>query len=118
MASPSERCTWCGTGVEEDDGLRAYEPAGARAAVFCRLEHVVPWEMQGPHWEAGDDEAGSRGSPAPALSADATCAHCGAELTDTRVILVRHRGEHRIGDGFCGADHMGQWAKAGGRWAP
>ena len=33
-------------------------------------------------------------------------------------MLVRHRGEHRIADDFCSADHMLEWAKAGGRWAP
>ena len=30
--------------------------------------------------------------------------------------LVRHRGEHRIADGFCSVDHMADWAKSGGRW--
>jgi hypothetical protein len=34
-----------------------------------------------------------------------------------RVVLVRHRGEHRIPDAFCSPDHMSEWAKAGGRWA-
>lgn len=106
-----ERCSWCGEAVEADDGLRAYEPSGARRAVFCRLEHLVPWEMQGAHWEADRD-------PSPdASDAEALCAHCGAELGDTRVLLVRHRGEHRIADGFCSADHMAAWAKSGGRWA-
>jgi hypothetical protein len=32
------------------------------------------------------------------------------------VLLIRHRGEHRIADAFCGADHLLEWAKAGGRW--
>jgi hypothetical protein len=31
---------------------------------------------------------------------------------------VRHRGEHRIPDAFCSPDHMGAWARKGGRWAP
>ena len=31
-------------------------------------------------------------------------------------LLVRHRGEHRISDGFCSVDHLADWAKAGGRW--
>ena len=44
------------------------------------------------------------------------CAHCGAVLGDVYVLLVRHRGEHRIRDAFCSADHMAEWAKAGGRW--
>jgi hypothetical protein len=107
----SERCTWCGTGVEADDGFRLYEPAGDRRAVFCRLEHVVPWAIQGPHWEAGElDEP-------PAVQGTArTCAHCGRELGDVHVLLVRHRGENRIPDDFCSVDHLLEWAKAGGRW--
>jgi hypothetical protein len=103
-----ERCSWCGVPVEADDGLRAYEPAGERRAVFCRLEHLVPWEIQGPHWEAGEP---------PATPPPETCSACGAELGDTRVVLVRHRGEHRIADGFCSSGQMAAWAKAGGRWA-
>ena len=50
----SETCTWCGAGVEGDDGFRLYEPAGARRAAFCRLEHVIPWAIQGAHWEPGE----------------------------------------------------------------
>ena len=83
-------CSWCGAAIEADDGYRAYEPAGERAAAFCRLEHVVPWAIRGAHWEAGAAPAGS-----PALEA-ARCSHCEAELGDVRVLLVRHRGEHRI----------------------
>ena len=105
-----ERCSWCGVEVEADDGFRAYEPAGERRAVFCRLEHLIPWEMQGPAWDAGAlDESETHQVE--------TCSHCGADLTDTHVLLVRHRGEHRIADGFCSADHMVSWAKAGGRYA-
>ena len=50
----NETCTWCGAEVEPDDGFRAYEPAGERRAVFCRLEHLIPWSLQGAHWEAGE----------------------------------------------------------------
>jgi hypothetical protein len=104
-------CSWCGVDVGADEGFRATEPAGERRAVFCRLEHVVPWAIQGAHWEPGrllgpDD-------PDEALG---RCAHCGVALEDGRVLLIRHRGEHRIADGFCGVDHLLQWAKAGGRW--
>ncbi len=107
----AESCTWCGTSVEDDDGFRLYEPAGDRRAVFCRLEHVIPWAIQGPHWEAGElDE------PRTAESAPRTCAHCGRELGDVHVLLVRHRGENRILDDFCSVDHLLEWAKAGGRW--
>ena len=45
-----------------------------------------------------------------------SCAWCEAALGDTHVTLVRVRGRHRIPDGFCGAGHLLEWAKAGGRW--
>ena len=101
-------CTWCGAPVPPDDGLRAYEPAGARRAVFCRLEHVVPWAIRGAYWEAGDEAVDAEIAP--------ECAHCAAPLGDAPVLLVRARGEHRIGDGFCSVEHLLEWAKAGGRW--
>ncbi len=110
--SASERCTWCGATVDRDDGHRAREEPGARSAVFCRLEHVVPWAMQGPHWEAGEPHA----APLVQDSLNA-CARCDQPLADVRVTLVRHRGEHRIPDAFCSVDHMAEWAKAGGRYA-
>jgi hypothetical protein len=110
MSAPGERCTWCGVAVERDDGFRLYEPAGGRQAVFCRLEHVVPWAIQGAHWEAAGLEESSLDVGA------VTCAWCERQLDDLDVVLVRHRGEHRIRDDFCGVDHLLEWAKAGGRW--
>lgn len=107
----AERCTWCGVEVGGDEGYRVAEQAGERLAVFCRLEHVVPWAIQGPHWEAGTLRQQPREEPA--LS---ECAHCGAALDDTRVLAVRHRGEYRIADAFCTTDHLRSWAAAGGRW--
>ena len=109
--SPTEPCTWCGNDVEPDDGFRAYEPAGERRAVFCRLEHVVPWTIQGPHWEAG-----TLTEPSNVAQEVTECAQCGARLGEVSVLLVRHRGEARVPDGFCSVDHLAQWAKAGGRW--
>ncbi len=107
----AEPCTWCGAAVEHDDGFRAYEPAGERRAVFCRLEHIIPWSIQGPHWEAGAlTEPSTIHDDAP------RCSHCGEPLGEVRVLLVRHRGEARIPDGFCSVDHLADWAKAGGRW--
>jgi hypothetical protein len=107
----TEQCTWCGTAVEPGDGFRAYEPTGERRAIFCRLEHVIPWSIQGAHWDAGTlTEPVSLDEGAP------RCSHCGAELTDAHVLLVSHRGEHRVADGFCSVDHLNEWAKAGGRW--
>lgn len=107
-----DACSWCGEPVEEDEGFRACEPDGERRAVFCRLEHVVPWVIQGAHWSPGsilddDDDADGLG----------TCVRCGADLDARRVLLVRHRGPHRIADAFCGTAHLLDWAKAGGRWA-
>jgi hypothetical protein len=107
-----ERCSWCGVDVDPDDGFRAAEEAGERFAVFCRLEHVVPWAMQGPYWDPGTLTTPPREDPELAR-----CAQCGAAVDDRRVLLVRHRGEHRIADAFCGTDHLLAWAKAGGRWA-
>jgi hypothetical protein len=107
---PTEPCTWCGRAVEREDGYRAGEVPGARRAVFCRLEHVIPWTIQGPHWEPGELQ-----EPSAAGNLDA-CAHCGERLSDVYVLLVRHRGEHRIPDAFCSVDHLAAWAKAGGRW--
>ena len=104
-------CDWCGEEVEPDDGFRAAEPAGERYAVFCRLEHVVPWVISGAHWEAGN-----LSEPLPADEELDHCAHCGELVDDARVLLIRHRGEHRIADAFCGPTHLMEWAKAGGRW--
>jgi hypothetical protein len=103
----NDRCTWCGREVEPGDGYRAGELPGARRAVFCRLEHVVPWAIQGAKWEAGEIEE------PPGLG---SCAQCGEQLSDVRFVLIRHRGEHRIPDAFCSVDHMADWAKSGGRW--
>jgi hypothetical protein len=107
----AEKCSWCGALVDESDGFRAYEVVGERRAVFCRLEHVVPWTIQGPHWEPGELT-----EPKNIDAAAQTCAHCGRPLDDVHVLLVRHRGEHRVADDFCSADHLAEWAKTGGRW--
>ncbi|MEY2533938.1 MAG: hypothetical protein QOF29_1848, partial [bacterium] len=47
------QCSWCGVDVGRDEGFRASEPEGERRATFCRLEHIVPWAIQGAHWEPG-----------------------------------------------------------------
>jgi hypothetical protein len=107
----ADGCTWCGQAVDVDDGFRLYEPAGDRRAAFCRLEHVVPWGIQGAHWEAGEMT-----EPASIDEGATSCSQCGKELGEVRVLLVRHRGEHRIPDAFCSVDHLLEWAKAGGRW--
>jgi hypothetical protein len=109
--SSTSRCSWCGAPLEPDEGYRAAEQAGERQAAFCRLEHVVPWVMQGAFWEPGLPAE----PPPPGIDLTA-CAECGGELDDARIVLVRHRGEHRVGDAFCGADHLMRWARAGGRY--
>ena len=71
----------------------------------------MPWSIQGAHWEPGAL------AESPDLgSGPSVCSHCDAELGDVRVLLVRHRGDHRVADSFCSVEHMNDWAKAGGRW--
>jgi hypothetical protein len=103
-------CSWCGVAVPAGEGYRAWEPAGARGATFCRLEHVVPWGIRGAAWAPAGEP------PAEALEPRA-CGHCGGALGDAPVLLVRERGEHRIADGFCSTPHLLEWAKSGGRYA-
>jgi hypothetical protein len=107
----SAECTWCGTAVGEDDGFRVGQPEGEHLAVFCRLEHVVPWILQGPTWEDGRIVAS--GEPDDALG---RCAQCGDPLGAERVLVVRHRDRHRIADAFCRLEHLLDWAKGGGRY--
>src|SRR4051794_19461699 len=76
-AGAGEQCTWCGARVDREDGYRIAESPGERRAVFCRLEHVVPWALQGAHWMAGTPEEPSH--VADGLDA---CAHCGEPLGD------------------------------------
>src|SRR5213082_3116029 len=101
VASPdttrsAERRTRCSEAVERADGYRLSESPGQRAAAFCRLEHVVPWAIQGAHWDPGEL------TEPPGIDQGALhCSQCGAELGEVRVICVRHRGEHRVPDAFC-----------------
>jgi hypothetical protein len=108
MPPESTRCSWCDQPLAADDGWRVGELPGDRRAAFCRLEHVVPWALQGAHWEPGAVDP----DDAPVEH----CSHCGERLGEVRVLAVRHRGSHRIPDGFCSADHLAEWAKSGGRW--
>ena len=67
--------------------------------------------MQGPAWEAGELT-----EPPGTDATISACSHCEAALGEVHVLLVRHRGEFRIADGFCSVDHLQEWATAGGRW--
>ena len=105
-----EPCTWCGNEVEPGDGFRAYEPA-RRAA-----RGVLPARARDPLVDPGcplgrghaDRAAVSRSGRDPLLPDRQ------AELTDTHVLLVRHRGEHRVAHVFCSVDHMTAWARQAG----
>jgi hypothetical protein len=68
--------------------------------------------MQGAHWEPG-----TIAEPPGLADALDSCAHCGEPLADVWLLLVRHRGEHRIPDAFCSVGHLTEWAKGGGRYA-
>jgi len=104
-----ERCAWCGVGIHPDEGFRLAGRDGAPQVAFCRLEHVVPWAMRKPDWHGGpcgEEEIEGLGR----------CAHCAEPLGEEHIVLVRHRGQHRIGDAFCEVSHLLAWAKAGGRY--
>ena len=109
VACVSEPCTWCRVPVGDDDGFRLAAPGGR--AVFCRLEHVVPWAMSGATFDPAARESEDESDLGLGV-----CAQCGADLEADAVLLVRHRGRHRIGDGFCDVAHLSSWAKHGGRF--
>ena len=75
--------------VPPGDGFRAAEHPGARHAVFCRLEHVVPWSIQGAHWDAGEPD-----EPAGVAAPGSKCAHC--EAADRRGPRPAHAPPRRI----------------------
>lgn len=108
-------CSWCRRPVAADEGYLVYAPGQGRQASFCRLEHVIPWVIRGARWPADqpEDEAPETPDQEPAPTA---CSHCGRPLADGRILLVHHRGRHRIVDGFCDVEHMRAWVSAGGRW--
>ena len=90
------KCTWCGNPVEPTDGFRLGEHAGDRGAVFCRLEHVVPWAMQGAHWEAGEplepagtDSTTSAPTAAPSSARRHCCWSATAASTGSRTASAR-----------------------------
>jgi hypothetical protein len=107
-AQSTDSCSRCGEPVGPGDGWRLHELPGDRRAAFCRLEHIVPWVVQGARWDAG---GGDHPPEAPG-----ECARCGARLGEVRVVAVHRRGPHEIVDAFCSVDHLADWAKSGGRW--
>jgi hypothetical protein len=104
-----ELCSWCGAAVEVGEGYRVAALGDKRGAVFCRLEHVVPWAIQGARWDQGTTRE-------PLADVPGLCSECGAQVGEEGIVLVRRRGEHRIPDAFCSVEHALAWAKAGGRW--
>ena len=72
---------------------------------------MVPWAIQGAHWDAGP-----MAEPDRVAVGQLACSHCGRELHEVHVLVVRHRGPNRVPDHFCSVDHLLEWAKAGGRW--
>ena len=106
----SKRCSLCGEAIEPGDGFHLSEPAGERRAAFCRLEHVVPWALQGAHWQPGTIPR-----PPGLEESLASCSQCGAPLPDVYVLLVQHMGERGVPDAFCSVDHLADWAREGGR---
>jgi hypothetical protein len=101
---------WCKRAVDREEGWRLHERPGGRYAVFCRLEHVVPWSIQGGRLEDERPEGVEEpGPPGP-------CAECGAAPDGEWLTLVRHREGHRIEDFFCSIEHLAAWAKGGGRY--
>jgi hypothetical protein len=106
-----ERCSWCGVHVEADDGFRVGEPESERRAVFCRLEHIVPWLMRGAVWEPGSPLA-----PGDDPDGLGRCAWCAGPLDERHIMVIRHRGQHRIADALCSSEHLLAWSKGGGRW--
>jgi hypothetical protein len=105
-----ESCFWCKRAVDREDGWRLHERPSGRYAVFCRLEHVVPWSIQGARLETEHPADAEETGPPEA------CAECGTAPDGQWLTLVRHREGHRIEDFFCSVDHLASWAKAGGRW--
>ena len=104
----SVKCSWCGVPVDVGDGYRLAEEPGARSAVFRRRSTSCHGRSRG--------RTGSRAKSTWTAATVDRCAHCDEPLGEVRVVLVRHRGAHRIPDGFCSVDHLRAWAAAGGRW--
>jgi len=107
MTQPSgERCSWCGAAGRTPMTASARSSAeGERRAVFCRLEHVVPWLIRGAHWEPAISPSRRPSSKRSTVARTATASLRAA------VLLFRHRGEHRIADGFCEPDHLLEWRR-------
>ena len=100
--------SWCGRSSPTTASAPTSPPASG-APIFCRLEHVVPWAIQGAHWEAGalaEPPALERGRRAAAPTAAPSSATSACSL-------VRHRGEHRIADDFCSVDHLLRMGEGG-----
>ena len=99
MASSAAGAAWTST---RDEGFRAAEPEGERRAVVLppRARRAVGH----PGRALGARARSSR--PASPTTASGAARTAAARSATRRVLLVRHRGEHRIADAFCGVDHL------------
>lgn len=95
--------------IGEDDGYRLLRPARDMGAGFCRLEHVVPWLIKKNDWHIWNGMETPAGAELHGVSGE-------DDLGEDPWYLVRHRGEHRIADGFSSRDDLAAWATAGGRY--
>lgn len=114
-----QQCSWCAAEIGAEDGYWLQSRSGSEAAVFCRLEHIVPWVIKDARWDepavtdaAGWEPAGTGGTGGEANR----CSYCKLELANGGHELVRRRETHRVVDVFCDTDHLKAWAQAGGRW--
>ena len=85
---------------------------GSGGAVFCRLEHVVPWAIQGAHWEAGGARRAAERRPTGPRSLLAVRRRARRGPRAAGPPPRRAPDRRRL---LLGRPH-GDWAKAGGRW--
>ena len=84
------------------------ELPGERRAAFCRLEHMVPWAIQGAHWEPG-------GPTEPSRIGDSLerCAHCGEPLGDVAWCSSGTAASTASRTRFCSVDHLADVGEGG-----
>ncbi len=69
-ADERPQCSWCGVGVDADDGFRAAEPEGERLRRRSAASSTsCPGRSRAPHWDAGTLPDGVARGPRPRASA-------------------------------------------------